>query len=109
MAARCSLVAVARKREVIWPEVDGLAGGSEFAGRDAPQTAWRKMRQPRWRRGPRVLALVLGVLGLLALAVIVAAHFSAQVVQMLASTSTGTSGNRAAMASTIAVVTISRH
>ena len=49
MADRCSLVAVARKREIIQPAADGLAGGSEFAGRDAPQTAWRKMRQPRWR------------------------------------------------------------
>jgi threonyl-tRNA synthetase len=29
------------------PEADGVAGGSEFAGRDAPQTAWRKMRQPQ--------------------------------------------------------------
>ena len=49
MADRYSPVAVARKREVNWPEADGLAGGSEFAGRDAPQTAWRKMRQPRSR------------------------------------------------------------
>jgi hypothetical protein len=29
------------------PGANGVAGGSEFAGRDAPQTAWRKMRQPR--------------------------------------------------------------
>jgi hypothetical protein len=47
--------ALRRSRRISWnpalicgqsARAAGLAGGADCAGRDAPQTAWRKMRQP---------------------------------------------------------------